>query len=254
MDASHKIINSWNNHLKDTLKTDFNSEELHKLIASIISVGPFYSYVIDFFDMSLSNVVGEVESIHGIDKSNLTLDQVFSHIHPDDVAFVSSAEKKLGDYFYNELKPEELLNYKLSYNFRMKMKDGSYKLVNHQALVLTLDDKKNFSRSLNIHTVIDHITTENNRTITLIGFNGRKSIFNISVDSSTLTAINVRYSSREIEVISEFAKGSSYKEIGNKLNISPETVKSHRKNILLKAEVKTIREVIVRCIKMGIIT
>lgn len=45
---------------------------------------------------------------------------------------------------------------------------------------------------------------------------------------------------REIEVCRLFCNGLTYKEIGAKLNISPRTVETHKKNILAKLQIKSL--------------
>ncbi len=49
---------------------------------------------------------------------------------------------------------------------------------------------------------------------------------------------------REIAVLRSFAKGLTYKEIGNELNISSRTVETHKKNILAKLKVHTTADMI----------
>jgi DNA-binding NarL/FixJ family response regulator len=49
---------------------------------------------------------------------------------------------------------------------------------------------------------------------------------------------------REITVLKLFCGGLSYKEIGNKLFISPRTVETHKKNILSKLKIKSTAEMV----------
>lgn len=51
-------------------------------------------------------------------------------------------------------------------------------------------------------------------------------------------------SEREKDVAKLFCEGLSYKEIGNRLNISPRTVESHRNNILSKLELNSLTDLI----------
>ncbi len=60
-------------------------------------------------------------------------------------------------------------------------------------------------------------------------------------------------SEREIEIIKAFGEGLSYKEIGNKLNISPRTVESHKSRILTKLELHTIIDLVKFGIKNNLI-
>lgn len=51
-------------------------------------------------------------------------------------------------------------------------------------------------------------------------------------------------SNRELTILKLFCKGYTYKEIGEKLNISPRTVESHKKNIQTKLSVRSTAEMI----------
>ncbi|WP_319480824.1 response regulator transcription factor [uncultured Draconibacterium sp.] len=51
-------------------------------------------------------------------------------------------------------------------------------------------------------------------------------------------------SNRELTILKHFCKGYTYKEIGAKLNISPRTVESHKKNIQTKLSVRSTAEMI----------
>lgn len=248
------LRNVWNSFLKETSPTHLPNKNISEILSGITNVGSFYSFILDIHELSISNIVGDFEKIHGIFPENITLDAIFSLIHPDDLEFIAKADAKLLSMFYNELGPEEMLNYKMSYNYRMRNANGNYVLVNHQTVVLTLDERKNFSKGLNIHTRIDHLTKENNYKASLIGMNGRDSIFDVSLEKlENKSPDMILFTSREREVIKGFSNGFSYKEIAEQLFISKETVKSHRKNILKKAEVNSIEEVIVKCVKWGII-
>ncbi len=75
----------------------------------------------------------------------------------------------------------------------------------------------------------------------------------ISKNGSTSTTINVRLTSREIEVLRSLAKGHSTKTIANQLNISSATVNNHIKHILTKLDVHTRLEAIRHAESVGVI-
>ncbi len=54
---------------------------------------------------------------------------------------------------------------------------------------------------------------------------------------------------REVEVIRAFAEGNSYKEIADKLSISPRTVETHKKNIMQKLELSNLADLVRYAIK-----
>jgi DNA-binding CsgD family transcriptional regulator len=225
--------------------------DFEALVSSIISVGPFYYYIIDFFDMSLSNVSPSIYDIHGFDPKTVTFDDILGTIHPDDMEFVSKAEAANVDLLYNKLGKNDILNYKSNFSFRSKMKNGNYELLNHQAIVLTVDDDCRFGKSLNIHTNINHISTKHNNTLSLLSLNNGPSYINIEVTSENDNYTT--FTKREVEIIQCISEGCSNKEIAENLVISDGTVKKHRNNIYQKSGCKNAVELINNSILLGLI-
>lgn len=247
-----KLHSVWENSQRISNK----GSELHKfhfedLINSIINTGPFYYYIIDFFDMSMSHVSSSIKDIHGFDPAAVEFKDILETIHPEDLGFVAAAEQANFEFLYNTLGKDKVLNYKSSFSFRSRMKDGSYAMLNHQALLLTLDDEGNFGKSLNIHTSIDHLTKINPYTLSLIGLNNLPSYMNIPVAGYANSS--VKYSKREIDIIKCIADGQNNNEIAKALFISPLTVKTHRNNILKKTDCKNTSQLIKKCILQGLI-
>lgn len=224
-----------------------------EIVSSVFSTGLLYYYVIDFFDMSIHGMSSRFKEAHGIESEHVKhIDDILALIHPDDMDFVSKAENKGLKYTYDELGAEKFLRYKCSYNFRFRTADGSYRLYNHQSLILSLDENNNFIKSLNIHTDISHITRNNNYKLSLIGLKGEPSFLNIDVmDENKTQSDEKAFSKREIEIIRLIAQGRSSKEIAQKLHISLDTVKTHRKRILEKTNCANSAELIATSVSKG---
>ena len=222
-----------------------------ELTNSIISTGPFYFYVIDFFDMSLSHISPAIAEIHGFNPETVSFNDILGAIHPDDIDFVAKAETVSTNFFYNKVGHEKMLNYKVSYSFRFRLKNGEYALFNHQSLMLSLDDNGGLGKSLNIHTRIDHLSNLNTYKISFIGLNGEPSFMNLNPDEENLDV--EEFSKREIDIIKLIGNGLSNAEIAEKLFISVLTVKKHRNNILAKSDSRNTAQLIKNCILQGII-
>ena len=224
-----------------------------EIVSSVFSTGLLYYYVIDFFYMSIQGMCSRFKEAHGIEPEDVKhINDILALIHPDDMDFVSKAENKGLKFIYEELGAEKFLRYKCSYNFRFRAADGSYRLYNHQSLILTLDDNNNFVKSLNIHTDISHITHNNNYKLSLIGLKGEPSFLNIDVmEGNKAQADEKVFSKREIEIIRLISEGRTSKEIAQKLHISVDTVKSHRKRILDKTNCANVAELIATSVSKG---
>lgn len=60
-----------------------------------------------------------------------------------------------------------------------------------------------------------------------------------------------RLTSREIEVLTLLSQEYSTKEIALKLNLSNSTIESHRRNLLIKMQVKNVAGLIRRAFELG---
>lgn len=237
-----------NKAVKNTSSAQISFDDLTN---SIISTGPFSFYIIDFFDMSLSHISPSLYEMHDFDPETITFNHVLGAIHPDDIEFVVKAEDFLTRFFSEKVGREKLLTYKISYSHRARLANGEYALFNHQALMLTMDDKGGYGKSLNIHTRIDHLSNLNTYKISLIGLNGEPSFMNLSLDEVNQDL--KEFSKREVDIIKLISNGLSNAEIAEKLFISALTVKKHRNNILAKSDSKNTAQLIKNCILQGII-
>lgn len=247
-----KLHNVW---LKYRDKSEQNIDTPHitfeGLNNAIISTGLFYFYVIDFADMSISHISPSIYEMHNFEVGKVTFDDILNTLHPDDIDFISKTEATIASFFYDNIGQEKLLQYKMNYCFRAKMKNGEYAIINHQALLLTFNKSGGYGKSLNIHTRIDHLTNTNTYQFSLIGLNGQPSYMNLH--NQTGFAKEASFSKREIEILKLISNGNSSKEIAKNLSISELTVKEHRKNILKKANVKNTSQLIKSCVLQGII-
>lgn len=251
MNAEIEILhNVWSAN-RSLQVTDNHQISFNDLTNSIVSTGPFSFFIMDFYDMSISHVSDSVYEMHGLNPGELTINDILGTLHPDDIGFVIKAEDFLTTFFVNKVSREKLMRYKISYNYRVRLKNGTYVLFNHQALMLTLDETGGFGKSLIINTRIDHLGHTPNYKVSLIGLQGEPSFMNLGIDENA--EIPITFSKREIEIIKSIAAGLNSGEIADKLFIAESTVKQHRKNILAKTECKNTAQLVKTCIMQGLI-
>ena len=135
-----EMHNVWNRLLiENRVHSDLPSINFDEIINSVFTVGPSYYYIIDFFDMSISNISSGFEKVHGVKIGEVQhINDVLALIHPDDIEYVSRTEESVIRMF-REIGWEKLLRYKVNYCFRFRTADNIYKLFLHQALMLTLN-------------------------------------------------------------------------------------------------------------------
>jgi DNA-binding CsgD family transcriptional regulator len=256
MEPDIKILHSvWENVLASKEKAIYSSPSLDEILSSIYALGPFYYYFVDFSDFSLSNISSQAETLHGVPLNEFRiLGDIVKLMHPDDIPMVAAFEEAAYRMALEKIGPEKALKYKSCYNFRFKTTDGSYKLFNHQALVLQVDLDYKVVKSLNIHTQIDHLVKENNNCFSLIGLMGEPSFLNIPInvpiDISNRAPV---YSSREIEIIGLLSQGFTCPQIAKKIFLSVHTINTHRKNLLAKSASKNTAELVAKAISGGFV-
>lgn len=236
-------------------KTELAQFRVDELVSTIFSNGPFYHYVFDLCDLELLYVSPQVEQIHALELETITFQDILNQVHPDDMDFVARAEATAIRLFQEKIGMHKVTDYKISYCFRFRVRDGSYRMFNHQSLVLTTDAQGAIGKALNVHTDISHLTDANNQRLSLIGMNGEPSYLDLAVDGNVTNAQSdvPVFTGREISVIQLVAKGMTSAEIGRELSLSEYTIKNHRKRILKKAGCQNMNQLLALCITKGLI-
>lgn len=257
MNPNNKILHSiWNQSTDIATSQDLSPDhiKIDELLANVFCPGPYYYYVVDFYDRQIKHVSPEIKDILGLNPESAIFDDIIARIHPKDIHYVAKAEAAVLYYLYNNIKPEPVTSFKNSYCFRLLTKDGSYQLFQHQSLILTTDQRGGFSKALNIHTNISHFTTLNNYKATISCLLGEQKYISLDIlKSDDLKYPPAPFSKREIEIIRLIAAGMNSQKIADTLYISAHTVKKHRVNITQKSGVKSSGELVARCIKEGLI-
>ena len=246
-DAQKNLISSTSNPLKEVNFDDF--------VPSFFCPAAYYYYVIDFPNRKLDVVSPHVSALFGIEPSNFSLETLISNIHPDDMGFMVKSEERAIDFLLNRIRADQIVKYKMCYCFRLKTNDG-YKLFYHQALALSTNTNGELDKVLGIHSDVSHLCENNNYKISFVGLQGEPSFYELDVFSDTMfqapSSVNP-FTKRELEILHFFAKGHTAKEIAPLLSISEETVRTHRKNMLMKSGFTKTTEMVSFCIKKGFI-
>ncbi|WP_077407556.1 LuxR C-terminal-related transcriptional regulator [Microbulbifer agarilyticus] len=230
--------------------------ELDRFISASFSSGPCYYYVLDFLNLDKPMLVSrEIESILGLDPENTTIESLIERGHPEDIPFVAKAEETAFSILKNQIGMARVKEFKISYSGRLRVTDGSYRLFNHQAIILDTDEQFGVARTLGIHTDISHLAQQGNRKLSLLNLHGGESYRNIDVFNNPehFLATPSLFTRREMEIVQLLAEGKTSAVISELLGISAHTVKNHRKNILKKSDCKTTGQLISKCLNEGLI-
>lgn len=249
---NHPLLKIWESH-SDYMEHEtsvYKLPSIKKIIAEVLTVGQHYFYTLHIKDSTLSNHHPNLVTMHGLRTPPQHLGEIIDLIHPDDISFVQEAELMTIEKI-KEIGFQHMMHLKSSYCFRMRTASGAYEMFHHQSLHTLKSEEGRLLEAVNIHTNIQHLTGKNNYYVVVSGVGGRNDFHQMqSRQSLTASPQICGLSKREIEVV---AKGHTTEEISEKLHISRHTVRTHRKNILHKAQCKNSSEIISMAFKHGYI-
>ncbi|MEZ0450718.1 LuxR C-terminal-related transcriptional regulator [Sphingobacterium thalpophilum] len=230
---------------------EYKEMPLGKYLAEMLSIGPFYYYVINVADNSIHQIHENLLPILGAKAYPKTVKDIIDYIHPNDLEFVFEAEKatlvKMESMGFGKGRL-----FRTSYCFRMRTADGSYRLFHHQGIHLGQNDAGRITTALNIHTDIHHITDINNKLV-LIKAIGERDYCQVDLSQTTAKRQPPELSRREMEILRLLAQGFTSQQIAESLFISPQTVRVHRKNLLKKTESSNSGCLIKKSIEFGLL-
>ena len=245
-----------NPQLFSTQKLSIDKNKVNDVLSQLYSPGESYQFIYDFSVRQFHYVSKSVYNILGERPETFNEESFLDRIHPEDLDHFLNCERISGHFLFNHINKETIPHYKVSYQMRMRDDTGNYKLILHQGIALVMDEKMSLVATLINHSDISHITNENNYKISFINIKGGQSYFDI--DSITDLDVKVSksvslLSKREIEILRHLSEGLSTKDVAENLYISPDTVRTHRNNILKKTDFKNISEAVAYFIRNGLI-
>ncbi|MFI1745293.1 LuxR C-terminal-related transcriptional regulator [Thalassobellus sediminis] len=242
-------------HIKDVYKKIFKSYDnpsLEKHIEKIIELDAFLPYSSTFFcvtntqDLSFEFVSKNMQSCLGIDRSlleNKGMRYFWSRIHPDDLETWLLALNELMTFTLKEIHHEDRCKMSYTWNYRFKNINDEYVNIVQNTTPLEFDGKNKPIIGLAHYTVLaKEIKLQVCASAKVLNKNNEYETVYFNNFSQRLLSDGV--SNRERDVIRLLVLNYTSKEIGKKLNISSNTVDTHRRNILKKLNMSSTGELI----------
>ncbi|WP_245949511.1 helix-turn-helix transcriptional regulator [Echinicola strongylocentroti] len=258
------LIDLWKEGYSERLQKHqpYQAIQQIKHIASLFSPGDFFYFILNMHNLEMEYVHPNVKNFMDVDPERAKINDLLEWIVPEDMESVRKKEMVLQDFLEKFEDPYELPFYKVLYMYRMKDRYNRYRTMLLQVNVLSVSDNGTIEHVLSVHTDISYLGVAKSDHISFISLNGNKSYYN--VDCSTgefddslfempLNKFGADLTKREQEIIFYFSKGLGAKEIGEALNISELTVRTHRKNILKKTKLPSMAELVSKCVMEGLI-
>jgi DNA-binding CsgD family transcriptional regulator len=239
------------NIYKEIFKS-FGRSTLEKHIDKIIELDAFLPYSSTFFcvtntqELSFEYIGKNMFSCLGLKNEILKnggMRYFWSRIHPEDLEHWLIALKDLMNFTLSEIPNEERSQMNYSWNYRFKNAKGIYVNIVQNTTPLVFDKNTKPIIGLAHYTILNsNIKMDVCASAKLLNSNNEYETKYFNNFSHKLISENV--SNRERDIIRLLVLNFSSKEIADKLFISPNTVDTHRRNILKKLNITSTGELI----------
>ncbi len=197
-----------------------------------------FFYVADLLQMKIRFVSQSAQGVLGVDPNTFDLSSILSRIHPEDYHKHNLARAMVIKKGY------ELLIYKQGISVhsicsRVRHETGNYIYSVVQALSF-FDSNHTTVFTVVLLTDMMPLETDNYKYHYYIG--NDPAMFRYP--DKALLKIGINFSEREFEIIKLIADGEDSQQIASRLSLSLNTVNTHRRNILKKTKMPTLRELI----------
>ncbi len=224
------------------LPTSFELE-VYKTLLARFHVGAYYYYIFNLSTIEIEFVSPEIETVLGYSPNSFSPKMVFNNLHPEDQERFVNFEKEVASFF-STIEADEILNYKVSYDYRLRCADNTYKWILQQISIIQSNENGAILRTLGVHTDITHLKTDDKPSgLSIIGLDGNPSYLNIHHPEEDTTCPNAIFTKREREILQLILSGKRTSQIATLLSLSPQTISTHRKNILRKSGCATFFEI-----------
>lgn len=200
-------------------------------------------YVIDYEKKGFEFVSDNPLLLCGLEPKDLMemgYEFYLKHVVPEDLELLLKINQ-IGFDLYETLPVEDRLDYSISYDFRLKNSYNNSILINQKLTPLFLNEEGKVWKALCLVSLSNESTSGNIRVYKgvneLIHEYDLESDFWKSPEEVVLT-------SREKELLQLSVRGYSVKQIADKMSVSSNTVKYHRKNLFEKLDAGNISEAI----------
>ncbi|ALJ04841.1 LuxR family transcriptional regulator [Pseudalgibacter alginicilyticus] len=167
----------------------------------------------------------------------------WSRIHPEDIENWLKALNALMDFTLEEIPIEQRNLLSFTWNYRFKNSKDDYVNIIQNTTPLQFDNEKKPIIGLAHYTIVDaRVKLQVTASAKLLNEYNEYETKYFNNFSQKLLSNSI--SNRERDIIHLLVLNYSSKAIGEKLNISPNTVDTHRRNILKKLKITSTGELI----------
>lgn len=243
IDSNFRNYKPFHKFIKNYAPTDFQginrNDPLILELEEMTEANNQYFFIADILQGNIIFTSNRSIQMVGIDPEELNPYHNIEAVHPDEVYRNTSGWAKLltmaNDLFFAKTGSSTL-----SVNMKMRNPKGKYSEILFQAYLFYSEAPRRTVYDLQVHTNIDSFKKRKHGYHYYAG----NDLSCFRYPDEELLEVGTPYSAREFEIIHLIEHGLSTKEIAKKLFLSPYTVNTHRRNILIKAGKVSISDLI----------
>ncbi|WP_339632470.1 helix-turn-helix transcriptional regulator [Bizionia echini] len=226
--------------------------ELDTHIKKIMELDVYLPYSSTFFcitntqNLTFEFVSKNMTACLGLDKEVLILEGMrnfWSRIHPEDIELWLKGLNDLMEFTLAEIPINQRYRMSYTWNYRLKNEQNNYVNIIQNTTPLEFDSAMKPIIGLAHYTVID-INVSMPITVCAKLLNEKNEYETKYFNNYSQKLLTDGLSNRERDVIRLLTINKTSKEIADLLNISPNTVDTHRRNILKKLNISSTGELI----------
>lgn len=198
-------------------------------------------YVIDYQNKSFEYVSDNPLFLCGMtpeEVKELGYGFYFRNVKDKDLDLIVKINE-VGFDFFEKLPIDERKKYTISYDFHIENEKRNSILINHKLTPLFLTDGGKIWKAICIVSL-----SPNNKSGNIaISEHGSETVWNFDLSANNwLKGEKVKLDDREIEILRLYSQGLTINDIAEKIYLSPNTIKFHRKKLFEKIGVQNITE------------
>ena len=260
-----EISNNWKEMYSRQVKEyrPFEVSEDFKRFASLFAPGNSYFYIVNLHSFSLEYVSEKVVEFLGKPAERVEMQDLLQTVVPEEIESLSLKSKVNSHFYTSFVKKENALHYKNVFSYRMKDAEGEIRTMLYQAFPLSILENGSPEHVFCLNTDVSHLKLSSTNSVSFVHMNGGKSYYNVDISKGKFLIDGNEAAShdlaellteREKQIVIQFSRGLNAEQIAAELNLSPHTIKTHRKNILKKSDCTNTTELVAKCLTNGIIS
>jgi DNA-binding CsgD family transcriptional regulator len=226
----------------------------HPLVQGLWTIGPSFSIIVNTHSWNFELVTGDCKRISGYScQEIMDMQGKFVLEFPvEEHGQVNLAAVKLGMEYIASRPVIERQKIFVVYFYYAISRAGQLLTIQHQSIPLVFDENNIPFIFCNIYSDISYLKPANIPLGLVINRHINES-FEVDSVKTELVRSSDLFSEREKDVIRLLIRGLNSSQIADSLYISPQTVRTHRKNILKKAGLNGTGQLIHYCLFKGVV-